>query len=555
MSNDRVDPTRLPIDMRMVATASFAALLQITAIVPVPFLVREIVDDLLAGESGSTVRLVILGGSVIALQVLSAVGTVGVRTVVARAAAAHGDRLRKWVHDALLRRSVPALRSVDDASLVQASIALPTRIEEGTNMVLGQIVPSAFMITGIIAVLVVLNWQLTVVLILLVPLLTLAQRVGRARMRRRLADRTDREAVSMRTAMSLIERLETVRAPGTSEAEQRRFDARSEDLARASAAVQRDRSVLITANTTAVVIAVTVLLVVGGVAIDAGRLTIGQFLAFYAGVAILRAPTQSLGTALTAVDSARDARSMLRDLDRSLGPAPLDGGDIPDLSRGISVRDVHFAYGEAPVLRGVDLDLAPGTLTALVGANGAGKTTLVHLLLGLYEPDTGTIHAGGVPYADLDTTLLRAGIGVSFQRGALAEASVLDNITYGRTFSEAEVVDAMVLADLLSVVEGLDDGVSTVVGPGGRRLSRGQEQRIELARAAIGRPSVLILDEPTNHLDPEAVSQFLAELIDQPHQPAILVVSHDRRALDLADRVIELRDGRIRHVEADQSAR
>jgi ABC-type bacteriocin/lantibiotic exporter with double-glycine peptidase domain len=296
---------------------------------------------------------------------------------------------------------------------------------------------------------------------------------------------------------------------------------------------------------TAVVMSVTLLLLIGGWGVDQGRLSIGQFLAFYAGVAILRTPAQSLGNAAPILDSARDARRLLRRLESDFAPLPQEGTKIVDLDDGIEIRDLHFAYADTPVLSGVDLTLRRGRFTALVGPNGAGKTTLVLQLLGLLEPDSGTRLADGEPYDEVDLSRLRNRIGVSFQQAALAEASIVDNITYGRPFDEAEIEEAIQLSGLDSILATLEEGRHTFVGPGGRRLSKGQEQRIALARAVVGHPEVLVLDEPTNHLDPNAVATFLEKLAAQPQRPAVLVVSHDHRALDMADEIVELRDGRI----------
>ncbi len=539
-----VDPTKIQSSPRAIFLVVIGAIVQVASIVPIPFLVKRIFDNILVGDSGST-ELIVTGVALIGLQLTSAAATVLIRSAVATVSAANSARLRTWFHDLLLVRSLQAIREHDDAELLQAITTLPNRVEDAANTWFGQVLPSALTASVIAIVLVFLDWQLTLVLLLSFPLLALAHRGARSLVRVAFARRSEGERVLMRQALSMIERLESVRTSGAAGAERAQFEERNEVMRETSVSVGRGRAIVVTANMTAVVMSVTLLLLVGGWGVDQGRLTIGEFLAFYAGVAILRAPAQSLGNAAPILDSARDARRLLRKLEADFTPLVDGGTGAVGLDHGIEINDLHFAYAETPVLEGIDLELVRGRFTALVGPNGAGKTTLVLQLLGLLEPDRGLRQADGVSYDELDLGRLRNRIGVSFQQASLAEASILDNITYGRSFTDDEIDEAIHLAGLDSILATLDDGRNTMVGPGGRRLSRGQEQRIALARAVVGHPEILVLDEPTNHLDPQSVAVFLEKLVAQPQHPAILVVSHDHRALELADEIVELRDGKI----------
>lgn len=546
---ERLDPTRIQSTRGAIALVVIGAVVQMASIVPIPFLVRRIFDDILGGESGDS-ALLFSGLALVALQLVSAGATVLIRSSVAVVGAENASRIRRWVHDMLLTRSLQSVRTHDDAELMQSMNNLPHRIEDAANTWFGQVLPSALTTMAIATVLFFLDWQLTLVLFVSFPLLVIVHRVARSAARAAFARHSESERLLMRQSLSMIERLESVRTTDAGGAEQSIFEKRNDQIRKAMIKVVRARAVVVTSNTTAVVMSVTVLLLVGGWSVAQDRLTIGQFLAFYAGVAILRGPAQSLGNAAPILDSGRDARRLLRELDASLVLLPAGGTTQVPLDESIVLRNVHFAYDDSPILDGVDLALERGQFTALVGPNGAGKTTLVLQLLGLLEPDDGQRLADGVPYADVDLPAMRNRIGVSFQQAALAEASVVDNITYGRSFTEDEIDEAIDLAGLESIIATLEDGRHTMVGPGGRRLSKGQEQRIALARAVVGRPQVLVLDEPTNHLDPYSVAAFLEKLVAQPQRPALLVVSHDHRALDLADQVIELRRGRVQTAPA-----
>ncbi len=218
----------------------------------------------------------------------------------------------------------------------------------------------------------------------------------------------------------------------------------------------------------------------------------------------------------------------------------------------VELIGVGFSYGATPVLTDVGMRLERGSLVALVGPNGAGKTTLVHLLLGLFDPSHGVLLVNGRPLSHGGAAAFRRRIGVTHQSAELFDTSIAENITMGRSLDADALDEALRITGLVSLIDQLPDGIETVVGDGGRQLSKGQLQRIALARALVGRPELVILDEPTNHLDPEAVEKLLLELRTLATQPAVLLVSHDHRALDDAQVVYRLEHG-VLHVERDRS--
>ncbi len=539
------EATAFRIGGRTAVIVVLGAIVQVASTVPIPFLVRDIFGDILDDSSAGTSRVALLGGLIVVLQLASGGASVLLRRAVAVSTSKYGASLRQAVQEMLLTRDVRALQSVDDARLLHHAVTLPTRAEDGAYVLVSTALPAAFVAVVTTIVLFVIEWRMALVLVVAVPVLSLTQRLSRTRVRRSSRARSEAEAELSRMTLSTIGRTESVRTEPAARDERDRHHVFNEQLRQTHQSLASDRALVVTSNLTAVVLAVTVLLLVGAWMISLGTLTVSEFLAFYAGVAILRGPAQQLGGATPAIDAARDARALLIQLDEQLGPVAPNGDHHPTLERAIEVRGARFSHGDRVIIDGLDLTIERGTFVALVGPNGAGKTTLVRLLLGLYTPEAGQLSADGVPYRELDLAALRLQIGVSFQQAELAEATIRDNIGYGRELSAADMAEAIELTGLQAVIDDLPDGLDTMIGPGGRRLSKGQEQRIALARAVVGRPAVLMLDEPTNHLDPDTVETLLGRLVDQPHQPAILVVSHDRRALARADRVVELRDGRI----------
>jgi ABC-type bacteriocin/lantibiotic exporter with double-glycine peptidase domain len=183
----------------------------------------------------------------------------------------------------------------------------------------------------------------------------------------------------------------------------------------------------------------------------------------------------------------------------------------------------------------------------LVGPNGSGKSTIVNLIVGFYRPDAGHLCANGVRYDEIDLVELRRGMGVVPQQPELRNATIWENIVYGREgIRDEDVAWALELAQATEFVKELEQGVQTVIGEEGVFLSGGQRQRVAIARALVHRPPLLILDEPTNHLDRASVGAVIEAIRAIDTKPAILVVSHRTEVLSGVDETVELAAGRIR---------
>jgi ATP-binding cassette subfamily B protein len=220
---------------------------------------------------------------------------------------------------------------------------------------------------------------------------------------------------------------------------------------------------------------------------------------------------------------------------------------LPPGPGAIRFENVSFAYlSDRPVLRGIDLDIAPGTTVALIGHTGSGKSTLTSLVPRFYDVTGGRVTVDGVDVRDVTLTSLRRDIGVIAQDPFLFSASVRDNIAFGRgDLAQAEVEQAARAAQAHEFIERLPKGYDTVIGERGITLSGGQRQRIAIARALAVDPRILILDDATASVDATTEAKIRAGLRAATRDRTTLIIAHRLSTIALADEIVVLDEGRI----------
>jgi ATP-binding cassette, subfamily B, bacterial len=293
-----------------------------------------------------------------------------------------------------------------------------------------------------------------------------------------------------------------------------------------------------------------VILIGGSVAVSTGALTVGGLVGFVALFTVLLWPILSLGFLVAFAQETASACDRIGELlDEPITVADRPGVRPAAIGSPARLRfeGAGFTYpgSAAPVLHGIDLDLAPGETVALVGATGSGKTTLTALVGRLYDVTEGRVTLDGVDVRDLPLAQLRSVVATAFEDATLFSMSVRENLTLGRPdASDADVDEALRVAQA-QFVHDLPWGLATRIGEQGLSLSGGQRQRLALARAVLGRPSVLILDDPLSALDVHTEALVERALRDVLAQTTALVVAHRASTVLLADRVALLTDGRI----------
>ncbi len=297
----------------------------------------------------------------------------------------------------------------------------------------------------------------------------------------------------------------------------------------------------------------TILLIAyGAFEVIKGRMQGGQFMMFFGFVmmlypAVLKVISDAAHLSKATASVGR-VFEMLEEPAQDAGVGERLGDDGALVSGGsIEFRDVVFGFEPgSPILRGIDLAIRSGERVAIVGPSGAGKSTAMKLLPRFIEPTSGRVLIGGSDTGEIPLASLRASIGMAFQEVFMFNATISENLRYARAGATIEEIRAACrLTGIDGVIERLPDGYETKLSDYGAELSRGEKQRLTLARALIKESRILILDEATASIDPESSRGIVRAILDATPERTVIMITHEIGLVDMMDRVIGIRNGKV----------
>ncbi|GAB89283.1 putative ABC transporter permease/ATP-binding protein [Gordonia rhizosphera NBRC 16068] len=550
--------------------AAFLALSVLTALLTVvtPLLAGRVVNLITAGgDGGQIVGIAVL---IAAIALVEAGAGIATRWFSANIGEGLILDLRRAVFDHVQKMPVAFFTRTRTGALVSRLNNDVIGAQRAFSDTLSGVVSNAVTLALTLGVMFAISWQITLLALILLPIFVLPAR----RMGRRMAA-LSREAAEHNARMS-TQMTERFSAPGATlvklfgrpDMESAEFAARADrvrDIGVRRAMVQ---TWFMTALTLVSALALALVYGLGGWLAVGGHLSAGAVVSLALLLTRMYAPLTALANARVEIMSALVSFERVFEV-LDLAPLIADRLDARPVPAGpVSVRfdDVSFAYpsadkvslasleevaqldnrGGSTVLHHIDLDVEPGTMTALVGSSGAGKSTIASLATRLYDVEEGAIRLNGVDLRDLQSASVHRTVGLVTQDGHLFHDTVRANLLLADpSADEDRIWDALRRARLDELVASLPDGLDTVVGERGYRLSGGERQRLTIARLLLAHPAVVILDEATAHLDSTseaAVQEALAEALEGRTS---IVIAHRLSTIRAADQIAVLEQGRI----------
>ena len=550
------------------------AALAAVATVAVPLLLRSIVNGILAHNTGLVVEV---AGITAGIAVGSALLAFGQRWFSARVGEGLIYDLRTEVFGHVQQQPIAFFTRAQTGSLVSRLNSDVIGAQSAITSTLSSIVSNALTLILVLITMFSLSWLVTVISLVLLPVFVIPARLVGRRLQRytRESMQLDAELGSTMTERFNVAGAMLVKLFGNPRRENEAYRDRAARVRDIGVVTAMYGSTLFIALTLLASMATAVTYGVGGVLVIHGAFELGTLVALTALLARLYGPITALSnvqvdvmTALVSFDRVFEVLDLQPLIDEKPDAVPLRAAGL-GAAPAIEFDQVSFRYPRAsevslaslesialpvpeqdgpaqPVLRDISFTAPPGRLTALVGPSGAGKTTITHLVSRMYDPDQGTVRIGGQDLRDVTLQSLHDAVGVVTQDAHMFHDTVRANLLYARPeATEQELIAACQAAQIWDLVASLPDGLNTVVGDRGYRLSGGEKQRLAIARLLLKAPSVVVLDEATAHLDSESEVAVQAALKTALTGRTSLVIAHRLSTIREADQILVIEDGQV----------
>lgn len=552
--------------------AGFVALILIEAALgaAVPLLYRSIIDDGIAGQRRGLV--IGLAGVLVGLAIASAAISLLQRWVSARIGEGLIFDLRTQVFDHVQRQPLAFFTRTQTGSLVSRLNNDVIGAQQAFTSTLSSVVGSAATLIATLVAMLVLSWQITLLALVLLPLFLLPARALAPKLSRITRERYQLDAAmgQVMTERFNVSGASLVKLFGRPDQESATFARRAGRVRDIGVTSAMFSTVVMVSLTLVAALAAALVYGLGGVFVIEGTLAIGTLVALTAYLNRLYGPI----TALSNVQV--DVMTTLVSFERvfevlDLEPLITERRDAVELPTGptsVEFDSVSFRYPAASevslaslesvdserlstapgemLLHDINFRVEPGQMAALVGPSGSGKTTITSLVPRLYDVTAGRVLLGGVDVRDAQLASLRDLVGVVSQDAHLFHDTLRENLLFARPdATDEQIAHALEAAQISELVAELPDGLDTVVGDRGHRLSGGEKQRLAIARLLLKDPAVVILDEATAHLDSESEVAVQRALNTAMQGRTAIVVAHRLSTVRDADVILVVNHGRI----------
>ncbi|UXP32657.1 ABC transporter ATP-binding protein/permease [Reichenbachiella agarivorans] len=524
--------------------AIILAIIQSFVLIPSTYFVQQIFDVGLASNNlGLILRYSIMALFLILInQALWLWG----RKIVLKITKEIIASIRSGLLIGILQSDYSAFQTYQKNKLHNQIINDSERVDRMSNAFVAIFIPSFFSSICLLAVLFYLNWTLSIVLLLLGPALWLMMKL----LRKGIRDNTNNfnnhfERFSSQLRF-IIHYFDLIKSSAFEEQESQEKTTTIKNLKDSSQSMAWQQELFKSLQDIIISCVSLLILVIGCFLVLNDQLTFGTLMSFYFVLYLLRRFMFNLSQSIPEILSGKESLAPIMELTKTLSSTKeVSGTKLIDLENTLELENISFHYpSQKSLLSKLNLQIQKGKTYAIIGSNGVGKSTLIKLIMGFYKLNHGQILIDGHPLTKVDIKHWRNQIGLIFQESYIFDQTVKENILYGynENISDEELEQIIKLSTLDRVISKLPNGVDTQLNSA-INLSGGEKQKIAIARSLVSQPNLLILDEPTNHLDSESLKQLYVNLKNLWFKPAILIITHNKDFLDLADEVLELKDG------------
>lgn len=413
-----------------------------------------------------------------------------------------------------------------------------------------ELVTESSILIGSLAMMIYLDWKLSLLTLMTIPLVGFAMRIFGRKLKRSSTVIQERAAEITSLLQESISAIRVVKSFVRESYEIKRFEQQNWRNFQAAMKNVKLTSLLTPTVEFLAAIAVTFIVWFGGYEVVNEVITAGELVAFLTYAVNLANPVKRLSRVYAAIQKAMAAAERVfnvMDLDEKITDLP-DAKPLPPIKGKVEFKDITFSYKEGqPAIQHISLKAEPGQMIALVGPSGSGKSTIANLIPRFYDVDSGVISIDGHDIRKVTTDSLREQIGLVPQETMLFSTSVRENIRYGRLdATDDEVIEAARAANAEEFIKDLPEGYDTKLGERGLNLSGGQRQRLAIARAILKNPRVLILDEATSALDTES-EKIVQDALDKLMVGRTsFVIAHRLSTIFNADQIFVVENGHLR---------
>jgi ATP-binding cassette subfamily B protein len=518
----------------------FLAFLQNGLNLVVPRIISNDIDSLTLAFSG--IRSIVVVLSVISLIILV------IAYIQSMAQTYTAERIARDLRTQLMakisRQPYTYIEKVTSAKLLTNVTSDIDAIKVFVAQSLVAVISSILLIIGASILLLITNWRLALPVLVLLPVVTVSFGIIFAKLgpvfkkRQTVIDWLNRVINENILGSSLV-RVINAQIP-----EYHKFLDANNEARSIGISITSMFAVLIPIIALVTNLASLVILVLGGHFVIMGSMTLGAFTAFNAYLGILIFPIIIIGFSSTSIGQA--SASYARIFDTLNAEELPERGKLSDTIKGeVVASEVTFSIGEKAILKEINFKALPGTKTAIIGPTAAGKTSLLYLLIGLIQPTNGSINYDNIDLNNYSPKNIHAQVGFVFQDSSMFNLSIRENIAFSDTVTDYSLSKAIETAELTDFINGLPQGLNTLVSERGTSLSGGQKQRIMLARALALNPKVLLLDDFTARVDRKTETKILANI--QKNYPDITLISVTQKigSVEHYDNIVVLMEGEI----------